>query len=76
MAQEVENEVEANLPDIILLRKNNKKLLFINVTVLMDINMTKAAADKYKKYRDLEIATKKQLDLKKAHTIPIVVGAL
>ena len=42
----------------------------------MDINMIKAAAGKYKKYRDLEIVTKKQYCLKKVHTIPIVIGAL
>ena len=38
--------------------------------------MIKAAAGKYKKYRDLEIVTKKQYCLKKVHTIPIVIGAL
>ena len=41
----------------------------------MDINMIKAAAGKYKKYRDLEIVTKKILP-KKVHTIPIIIGAL
>ena len=53
-----------------------KTALFIDVTVPMDINMVKAMAEKYEKYRDLEIAYKKELQLKKVHMIPIVIGVL
>ena len=76
LKQEVDNAVEANRSDIVVLDEKERKALIIDVTVLMDINMIKAAAGKYKTYRDLEIATKKQYHLKKLHTIPIVVGAL
>eukprot|EP00957_Ditylum_brightwellii_P091017 6929533-Ditylum_brightwellii.AAC.1 len=37
----------------------------IDVTFPMDINMVKAAADKNKIYRDLEIAYKKEFQLRK-----------
>ena len=76
LTQEVDGAVEANRPDIVVLDEKEGRALFIDVTIPMDINMIKAAAGKYKKYRDLEIATKKQYHLKKVHTIPVVVGAL
>ena len=68
--------MEANRPDIVVLDEKEGRALFIDVTIPMDINMIKAAAGKYKKYRDLEFATKKQYHLKKVHTIPVVIGAL
>jgi hypothetical protein len=76
MTQEVDGAAGGNRPDIVLLDEKNKYALLIDVTIPMDINMVKAAAGKYKKYRDLEISMKKQYDLQKVHTIPIVVGAL
>eukprot|EP00957_Ditylum_brightwellii_P016058 1209807-Ditylum_brightwellii.AAC.1 len=56
MTQKVEVTVTANLPDIVILDEKRKKALIIDITIPMDINMIKAAASKYKKYRDLEIA--------------------
>eukprot|EP00957_Ditylum_brightwellii_P100460 7657844-Ditylum_brightwellii.AAC.1 len=76
MTQEVKGTVAANWPGIVILDEKEKKDLIIDATIPMDINMIKAAADKYEKYQDLEIANKKQYHLKKVHTILIVVGAL
>eukprot|EP00957_Ditylum_brightwellii_P211465 15366198-Ditylum_brightwellii.AAC.1 len=42
--QEVEIVVEANHPDIVILDKKEKKSLFIDVTIPVDINMIKEAA--------------------------------
>eukprot|EP00957_Ditylum_brightwellii_P191552 14584718-Ditylum_brightwellii.AAC.2 len=44
MTQEVENIVEANTSDIVVLDKKEYKALIIDVTVPMDINMSKTAA--------------------------------
>eukprot|EP00957_Ditylum_brightwellii_P010937 828643-Ditylum_brightwellii.AAC.1 len=44
MTQEVDNAIETNRPDIVVLDEKECKALIINVTVLMDINMIKAAA--------------------------------
>eukprot|EP00957_Ditylum_brightwellii_P013990 1055577-Ditylum_brightwellii.AAC.2 len=44
MTQEVDKTIEANRPDIIVLDEKQRKALFIDVTVPMDINMIKAAA--------------------------------
>jgi len=60
MTHEVDDAVKANRPGIVVLDEKECKALIIDVTLLMDINMIKAAASKYKKYRDLEIATKEQ----------------
>eukprot|EP00957_Ditylum_brightwellii_P200073 15251978-Ditylum_brightwellii.AAC.2 len=70
------HEVSANRPDIVIWDSAKKCAFFIDATVLMDISMIKAAAEKYKRFRDLEIAYKKEFQLQKVHTIPIVVGAL
>eukprot|EP00957_Ditylum_brightwellii_P052090 3950736-Ditylum_brightwellii.AAC.1 len=42
----------------------------------MDVNMISAAAIKYKKSHNLEIAMKNQCKLCKIQTVPIVIGAL
>eukprot|EP00957_Ditylum_brightwellii_P050336 3817300-Ditylum_brightwellii.AAC.1 len=65
MTQELESVVELNCPDIVILDKKEHKALIIDVTAPININMIKAAAGEYKKYLDLEIATKKQYNLKK-----------
>eukprot|EP00957_Ditylum_brightwellii_P200299 15269830-Ditylum_brightwellii.AAC.1 len=44
MTQEMNNKVKANRPDIVVLDEKEHKILIIDVTVLMDINMIKAAA--------------------------------
>ena len=61
LKQEVDIAVEANRPDIVVLDEKEGRALIIDVTIPMDINMVKAAAGKYKKYRDLEIATKNNI---------------
>eukprot|EP00957_Ditylum_brightwellii_P119711 9133501-Ditylum_brightwellii.AAC.1 len=61
----VDYGVGANHPNIVIWDSTKKCASFIDVTVPMDINMVKAAADKYKKYRDLKIAYKKEFHLQK-----------
>eukprot|EP00957_Ditylum_brightwellii_P001873 143673-Ditylum_brightwellii.AAC.1 len=60
MTLEVDYGVGINCPNIVIWDSAKKCASFIDVTVQMDINMVKAAADKYKKYRNLEIAYKKE----------------
>eukprot|EP00957_Ditylum_brightwellii_P204656 15340295-Ditylum_brightwellii.AAC.1 len=63
MTLEVDYGVGANHPGIVIWDLARKGTSFIDVTVPMDINMVKAAAGKYKKYQDLEIAYKKEFQL-------------
>eukprot|EP00957_Ditylum_brightwellii_P096118 7322883-Ditylum_brightwellii.AAC.1 len=59
MKLKVDHGVSAICPNIVIWDSAKKCDFVIDVTVPMDINMVKAAAEKYKKYRDLEIAYKK-----------------
>eukprot|EP00957_Ditylum_brightwellii_P202697 15331385-Ditylum_brightwellii.AAC.1 len=55
MMIDVDHGVSANCPDIAIQDSAKKCAYFIDVTVLVDINKVKAAAEKYKKYQDLDI---------------------
>eukprot|EP00957_Ditylum_brightwellii_P205308 15343310-Ditylum_brightwellii.AAC.1 len=61
----VDHGVSANPPNIVIWDSAKKCAFFVDVTVLVDINMVKAATEKYKKYWDLEIACKKEFQLRK-----------
>eukprot|EP00957_Ditylum_brightwellii_P141248 10761666-Ditylum_brightwellii.AAC.1 len=76
MTIKVDHGVSANHPGIVIHGSAKKCASFITITVLIDINVVKAAVKKYKKCWDLEITYKKEIRLGKVHTIPIVVGAL
>eukprot|EP00957_Ditylum_brightwellii_P042914 3249005-Ditylum_brightwellii.AAC.1 len=65
MMIDMDHGVSANLPDIVIWDSAKKNTFFIGVTVPMDINMVKAAVDKYKKYQDSETAYKKEFRLQK-----------
>eukprot|EP00957_Ditylum_brightwellii_P036927 2795745-Ditylum_brightwellii.AAC.1 len=68
MKQRVDHGVAANCPDLVYLDEKKRTALLIEVTCPMDENMISAAATKHKKYRDLEIAMKKQYKLCKIQT--------
>eukprot|EP00957_Ditylum_brightwellii_P038743 2928482-Ditylum_brightwellii.AAC.1 len=76
MTQKVNHAVSTNHPDLVILDEKKKAALLINVTYPMDINMISAVAKKHQKYRNLEIAIKKQYKLCKIQTVPIVICAL
>eukprot|EP00957_Ditylum_brightwellii_P011904 897088-Ditylum_brightwellii.AAC.1 len=50
MKQRVNHGVIANHPEIVYLDKKKKKVLLIDVTCPMDVNMITAAATKHNKY--------------------------
>eukprot|EP00957_Ditylum_brightwellii_P059516 4519264-Ditylum_brightwellii.AAC.1 len=62
---EVDHAVKANHPDLVLLDRKNKSALLIEVSCPAGANMVEKTADKISKYRDLEIAMKKCVALKK-----------
>eukprot|EP00957_Ditylum_brightwellii_P063299 4803993-Ditylum_brightwellii.AAC.1 len=63
--QEVDTDEAANWCNSVLLDEAQKTVMFVDVTFPIDINMVKTAEEKYKKYRDLEIATKNYYHLQK-----------
>eukprot|EP00957_Ditylum_brightwellii_P172955 13167984-Ditylum_brightwellii.AAC.1 len=50
MTLDADHGVSANQPNIMIWDSAKKCAFSIDMTVLMDINMVKAAAEKYKKY--------------------------
>eukprot|EP00957_Ditylum_brightwellii_P071851 5461045-Ditylum_brightwellii.AAC.1 len=64
MTIDVDHGASANQPDIVIQDSAKKCAFFIDTTDPMDINMVKAAADKYKKYQDLGIAYKRNFTYK------------
>eukprot|EP00957_Ditylum_brightwellii_P171334 13043019-Ditylum_brightwellii.AAC.1 len=68
MTQKVNHAISANRPDLVILDEEKKTALLIDVTCPMDINMVSVAAKNHQKYRDLEIAMKKQFKLCKIQT--------
>eukprot|EP00957_Ditylum_brightwellii_P118979 9074483-Ditylum_brightwellii.AAC.1 len=73
MTQCVDHAVATNRSNIILLDEKKRTALLIDVTCPIDVNMVTAAAEKHKKYCNLEIAIKKQYKLCKIQTVPIVI---
>ena len=71
-----DKKIPANRPDITIHDRKNRKATLIDVSVPIDNNFVRKTAEKYVKYRDLEIEIKKCWGLKEITTVPIVIGAL
>eukprot|EP00957_Ditylum_brightwellii_P103039 7852797-Ditylum_brightwellii.AAC.1 len=67
--------VEANQPDIVLIKEEVSRAYLIDISVLLDASIVSMNAEKHTKYCDLEIICKKNHKLCRVHTIPVVVGA-
>eukprot|EP00957_Ditylum_brightwellii_P124979 9527525-Ditylum_brightwellii.AAC.1 len=76
MTQCMCHAIATNCPNIILLDEKKRTALLSNVPCPMDMNMVIVDAEKHKKYCNLKIAMKKQYQLRKIQTVPIVMGAL
>eukprot|EP00957_Ditylum_brightwellii_P009981 753075-Ditylum_brightwellii.AAC.1 len=70
-----DRHVEANCPDIVLIEEGQSHAHLIDISVALDANIVSMNADKPTKYRNLEIASKKNHKLCRVHTIAIIVGA-
>lgn len=76
MNQTMACPISSNYSKLVFFDKTCKTVLLIDVKFPMDNNMVKAAAEKYKKYWQLEILMKNKYKLCKIHTGPISIGAL
>ena len=70
-----DKSVKANRPDIIVIEKNTKECLLIDVAVPADANVTIKEFDKKFKYKDLEIEIQR-IWKKRTKVIPVAIGAL
>lgn len=64
--------VMANQPDIVVVDKQQKKAVVIDVAILSDTDIRKKAEEKLEKYQSL----KEEILKVKAPVVPVVVGAL
>eukprot|EP00957_Ditylum_brightwellii_P074607 5669297-Ditylum_brightwellii.AAC.1 len=71
----VDKKLEHNCLDIVVIDKDTCTTQIIGIVVPFDTNVVDKTAEKITKYRDLEIALKKNWDVKKIQTISIVVGS-
>eukprot|EP00957_Ditylum_brightwellii_P024900 1882902-Ditylum_brightwellii.AAC.1 len=76
MTQEVNWASPTNCLGIIILDKNKKTASLIDIICPININISKSAVEKCKKYQYLEIYLKKQQHLKKIQFVPSIIGAL
>ena len=67
--------VMANQPDIVLINKQQKKAVVIDVAIPSDSNIRKKEHEKLKKYQGLKEELEKMWGVK-ATVVPVVIGAL
>ncbi|KAL1447790.1 hypothetical protein WDU94_009835 [Cyamophila willieti] len=66
--------IKANKPDIIIKDKKRRTCQLIDVAIPSDYNITQKEAEKYLKYKDLQIEAQRLWNLKTT-IVPIVIGA-
>ena len=71
---QTDRKITANKPDIILKDEANKTCLIIDVAIPSDYNVTQKEAEKYLKYKDLQIEIQRMWNMR-AKIIPVVIGA-
>ena len=71
-----DNAIEPRRPDLILVGKNTKSCIIINVAIPGDCRITEKEIEKIEKYQNLMRELKRLWSLKKVKAVPVVVGAL
>ena len=75
-AIQTDHQIEHNKPDIVLIKKDEKECLVIDVACPFDSRIKLKEGEKIERYQDLKRETKKLWKMKKASVIPVVIGAL
>ena len=65
----------ANRPDLIILNKNEKNCLVVDVAITGDVNVLKKETEKRLKYKDLQLEISRMWNVK-TKVVAVVVGAL
>ena len=71
-----DNVIEARRPDLILVNKNMKSCIIIDVAVPGDCRVYDKESEKIEKYQELKRELKRIWSLRKVQVVPVVVGAL
>ena len=70
-----DRELSANKPDIVIKDHANQCCKLIDVSVPSDRNTLMKVIEKFPKYKDLEIETKRMWGMR-TETVPLIVGTL
>ena len=70
-----DRELSANKPDIVIKDHANQCCKLIDVSVPSDRNTLMKVIEKFSKYKDLEIETKRMWGMR-TETVPFIVGTL
>ena len=73
---QTDHRLDHNKPDIVLIKKEEKECLIIDVACPFDTRIKSKEAEKKEKYDDLKREVKKIWKMKKVSVIPVVIGAL
>ena len=76
MTIQCDHYIEARRPDILVVEKESKKALIIDIASPGDCNVGEKESEKVVKYQDLKREIMKLWSLKSVEVIPVVVGAL
>ena len=71
-----DNYIECRKPDIIVVKKEEKKSTIIDIAIPGDNRVSAKEKEKIEKYDNLKWEIKKMWSMKKVKVIPVVTGAL
>ena len=70
------NVVEARRPDIIVMRKKEKKRISVDIAIPGDSRIHEKEFEKIEKYQDLKWEIRRMWGIKNGGVVPVFVGAL
>ncbi len=68
--------IPARRPDIIVIDKEKKEALIVDIAVPADIRVAEKEKEKIEKYQDLKREIKRLWKLRTVQVVPVVIGAL
>ena len=71
-----DNVIPARRPDIIVIDKEKKEALIVDIAVPADIRVAEKEKEKIEKYQDLKREIKRLWKLRTVQVVPVVIGAL
>ena len=71
-----DNVIQARRPDVIIIHKEKKEALIVDIAVPADTRIAEKELEKVEKYQDLKREIKRLWELRCAKVVPVVIGAL
>ena len=72
---QTDHTVRHNKPDILLVDKNERHAIIIDIAVPSDYNITRKRAEKIQNYQDLSYELKQIWQVDKVTIVPVIIGA-